>query len=150
MATWGEFAAEAPELARLGEERFARTGLALVGTLRKDGSPRISPVEPFLADGHLFLGMLWRSRKALDLLRDPRCTVHSTVSDRAATEGEFSILGDASDVSRAQLGDIFRSAVAERLGSAPPEPSHVFAVAIRRALFIGWEGGGKRVLRWPS
>ena len=47
--------------------------------------PRISPVEPLIADGHLYLGMMWRSRKALDLLRDPRCTVHSTVSERNGT-----------------------------------------------------------------
>ena len=35
--TWGEFAEAAPELAALGLAQFARTGLALVGTLRLDG-----------------------------------------------------------------------------------------------------------------
>jgi hypothetical protein len=32
--------------------------------------------------------MMWQSRKALDLLGDPRCVVHSTVTDRAGTEGD--------------------------------------------------------------
>ena len=77
---WEDFKQSAPILAALGEERFQRTGLVLIATLRKDGWPRISPVEPLIADGHLYLGMMWQSRKALDLLRDPRCTVHSVVS----------------------------------------------------------------------
>ena len=73
---WDEFQKEAPELADFGRERLERSGLVLVGTLRKDGWPRISAVEPLITDGQLYLGMMWRSRKALDLLRDPRCTLH--------------------------------------------------------------------------
>ena len=69
---WNEFATAAPELARLGEERFEKWGLCLVGTIRKDGSPRISPVEPLITGGKLYLGMMWRSKKALDLIRDSR------------------------------------------------------------------------------
>ena len=98
-ATWGEFAVSEPELSATGEAQFARSGLALAGTLRRDGWPRISPVEPFIVDGQLYLGMMWRSVKALDLLRDPRCVVHSTVSDRDGTEGEFKVYGRAREVS---------------------------------------------------
>ena len=43
---WRNFASGAPELAAIGVERFEAVGLALVGTVRKDGTPRISPVEP--------------------------------------------------------------------------------------------------------
>ena len=86
---WSEFAEAAPELARLGEERFDRAGVVLVGTIRKDGSPRISPVEPLIGQGRLLLGMMPRSKKALDLLRDPRCLVHSAIANRHGTEGEF-------------------------------------------------------------
>ncbi len=45
--TWDAFAAAAPALAVLGLERFDRKGMALVGTLRRDGWPRITPVEPY-------------------------------------------------------------------------------------------------------
>ena len=89
--TWEEFKNAAPELAALGEERFEATGLVLVGSLRKNGWPRISPVEPLFADGQLYLGMMWQSRKALGLERDSRCTVHNTVADRDASEGEFKV-----------------------------------------------------------
>ena len=90
---WGEFKRADPELAALSEERMEATGLVLLGTLRKNGFPRISPVEPILTMGRLYLGMMWQSRKALDLRRDPRCPVHSTVSDRHGREGEFKLYG---------------------------------------------------------
>ena len=79
----------------MGEQIFERTGLVLIGTLKKDGWPRISPVEPLFTDGHLYLGMMWRSSKALDLLRDPRCTVHSATSNRDGSEGDFKVYGRA-------------------------------------------------------
>jgi hypothetical protein len=80
---WQEFEAAAPRLAGLGRERFERDHLALIGTLRAEGSPRISPVEPYLVLGHLLLGFEWPTSKARDL-RDPRCTLHSTVTDPTA------------------------------------------------------------------
>jgi Pyridoxamine 5'-phosphate oxidase len=76
--------AEAPELARQVRERFDATGLCLVATLRSDGWPRISPVEPLILEGRLYLGMIANSTKSRDLARDPRCLVHSTVTDKTA------------------------------------------------------------------
>ena len=75
---WDQFRQSAPDLASLAEERFQRHCLALVGTLRRNGWPRISPVEPPVVEGVLYFGMTWRSRKALDLLRDSRITVQNT------------------------------------------------------------------------
>ena len=92
---WRDFREAAPELVSLGEERFERTGLCLVGTLTAGGYPRISPIEPFIVGGELLLGMMWQSKKALDMERDPRIVVHSTVSDREGTEGDFKLHGRA-------------------------------------------------------
>ncbi len=50
---WEEFESDDNYLAAFGRDRFERSGLALVGTLRKNGWPRISPVEPLITDGHL-------------------------------------------------------------------------------------------------
>jgi hypothetical protein len=36
----------------------------LVATIRGGGTPRLSPVEPFVMDGDLWLSMMWQSRKA--------------------------------------------------------------------------------------
>ena len=143
-ATWQQFASQSPELAALGEAQFARTGLALVGTLRRDGWPRISPVEPFIVDGQLYLGMMWRSVKALDLLRDPRCVVHSTVSDREGTEGEFKVYGRAVEVTnieeRGRLADAV-AAVHAATGFRPEEPEfHCFAIAIESVAYSILQG----------
>ena len=92
---WQDFAGEAPELAQVGRRRLETTGLALLGTLRKDGSPRISPIEPVFAGEHLLLGLLSSSHKAADLRRDPRCTLLSVVTDPDGSEGEFRLHGRA-------------------------------------------------------
>ena len=135
-ASWQQFAAQAPELAALGEAQFARTGLALVGTLRRDGWPRISPVEPFITGGQLYLGMMWRSVKALDLLSDPRCVVHSTVSNRDGTEGEFKVYGRAVEVNDPEERRRFGDAVFAAIGFRPEEPEfHCFAISIESVVF---------------
>ena len=124
--TWQEFAQQDPELAALGQERLDRNGLVMVATLRKNGWPRISPVEPLFHNGQLYLGMMWRSRKALDLLRDPRCSIHNAVSDRMASEGEFKVYSRALDIKSAAantlIGEEFEHQVwkTRELRSQPP------------------------------
>jgi hypothetical protein len=46
-------------------------------------------------DGDLWLSMMWLSKKALDLMRDPRILVHSVITSRDRSEGEFKIPGTA-------------------------------------------------------
>jgi hypothetical protein len=142
--TWEEFAQQAPDLAALGEECFERTGLVLVGTIRKNGWPRISPVEPLIAHGRLYLGMMWQSRKALDLLRDPRCVVHSTISDRHATEGEFKVYGRVVDVQDPEERRRYGVSLLEKIGVDPEAPGfgdyHLFSVDVESAAFAILKG----------
>ena len=91
--TWEEFEAGAPELAELARAEFERHRLVLVGTLRKDGSPRISCVLPYVLDGELYLGMMWHSRKAIDLQRDSRVVLHNPISTNQGDELEISLRG---------------------------------------------------------
>ena len=152
-ATWAEFAEAAPELASLGKAQFARTGLALVGTLRRDGWPRISPVEPFITNGQLYLGMMWRSVKALDLLRDPRCSVHSTVSNRDGTEGEFKVYGRAVEVTDPEELRRFYDAVYAAIGLRIEDmegQGHCFAIAIESVVFSRLEGEEFHRQVWKS
>ena len=150
-ATWQQFAAQAPELAALGQTQFARTGLALVGTLRRDGWPRISPVEPFIVEGQLYLGMMWRSVKALDLLRDPRCVVHSTVSDRQGKEGEFKVYGRAIEVNDRDERRRFGDAVYAAIGFRPEEPEfHCFAIAMESVVFSQLRDGDFHRQVWKA
>ena len=136
MSTWRAFAEAAPELARLGEERLRSRELCLVGTLRRNGWPRISPVEPEFVGDELMLGMTWRSPKALDLLRDPRLVVHSTLTDRHDLSGDFKLYGRAVAVEDGPRRDAHRVAIKARIDWEPPEPYHVFAVEIESAGFV--------------
>ena len=148
---WQDFKQSAPILAALGEERFQRTGLVLIATLRKDGWPRISPVEPLIADGHLYLGMMWQSRKALDLLRDPRCTVHSVVSNRDGTDGEFKAFGRAIDVQDPGMRRRYCAALYDKIGWSPEEPEyHLFSVDIESAAFIIIQNGEQDQRIWKA
>jgi hypothetical protein len=136
MVSWADFAREEPELARLGEERLEATGLCMLGTLRANGFPRISPVEPLLHDGRLYLGMMWQSRKARDLLRDPRCVVHNAHADKSGKEGDFKLYGRAVDVPDAAERESYCRALEAKIGWRPPDDRfHLFDVDVTE---VGW------------
>ena len=146
---WAEFAEAASELARWGEERFKSTGLALVGTIRKDGAPRISPVEPLIVDGQLYLGMMWRSRKALDLLRDPRCLVQTVVCNRNDPAEDLKLRGRAVDVQDPAAIERYCQALQEAIGWRPEGSFHLFALEIESAAFIKYlENGDQQLKEW--
>jgi Pyridoxamine 5'-phosphate oxidase len=148
---WERFMSDVPELASPAEGRFRNDGLCLVGTLRKDGWPRISPCELDFAAGELLLGMMWRSRKALDLLRDPRIVVHSVTSDREGTEGDVKLYGRAIDTSAPEVREAYRDAIRARIGWAPDEPEyHLFALDIESAGYIVFGGDGHALTWDPS
>lgn len=148
---WAAFALANPELAKLGEERFERTGLLLLGTLRRNGFPRISPVEPLLCDGELELGMMWRSPKALDLLRDPRCVVHNTVSNRDGKEGDFKAYGRAVEIRDLDARRRYCDALFAKIGWKPDEPEfHLFALDIENVGYVVFDQGKSLRKTWAA
>ncbi|MBX6356458.1 MAG: pyridoxamine 5'-phosphate oxidase family protein [Micromonosporaceae bacterium] len=92
---WCDFAAECPDLAGIAQEWIVDQHILLLGTLRADGSPRISALECDLVGGDLMIGMIWRSAKARDLLRDPRMTVHSLPPGKDNPGGDLKLYGRA-------------------------------------------------------
>ena len=108
----------------------------LIGTIRKNGWPRISPFEPLITDGHLYFGMMGKSQKALDLLRDPRCTVHSVISNRDASEGEFKVYGRGVEIQDLEARRHYADALYEKMGWKPEEPEyHLFSVDVENVAF---------------
>ncbi len=148
---WDEFADACPEIADPAAQRFHAQELCMLGTLRADGSPRISPCELDFTAGHLILGMMWQSRKALDLLRDPRCVLHTCTTDRMGTEGDAKIYARAVDVQDQGLRTTYRETVKERIDWAPDEPNfHAFSIHVESAGFISF-AEPKTVIAWdPS
>ena len=140
---WSRFAEDVPELATLCRVRLEEPGVALLGTLRRDGAPRIDPVEPNFSGGELVLGAMRGTAKAYALRRDPRCVLHSTISGPDIGEADVKLSGHV-EPSMVQAGWW-----AER----PPEEVEVYAFQVEEAIAIEWNlaASSMVVRRWtPS
>ena len=103
-------------------------------------------------DGDLWLPMMWQSRKARDLLRDPRVLVHSIITDRDGAEGEFKIRGTARAEHDPAVQRRYADTVASSLGWNPqPGRFHLFAVDISQVSHISYDSatGNQHVAIWP-
>lgn len=92
MATWAEFEAAAPEIAAVGRALLERHNLAYLATVRRDGSPRLHPVCPFILEGRLLVSTPPSSPKAGDQMRDGRYVIHMLPGEN---DDEFSVRGRA-------------------------------------------------------
>jgi hypothetical protein len=145
---WDEFAKASPELAALGRERFEGRELCMLGTLRANDWPRISPCELDFVGGELLLGMMWQSPKARDLLRDDRCVLHSCTSDRLGDEGDFKLYCRARDLQDPATRAAYRKAVRARIDWEPSDPFHLFAVDIQSAGFVTFTNDEPYGMAW--
>jgi Pyridoxamine 5'-phosphate oxidase len=149
VLTWAELELAAPQISELGRDLLERFQFVFVGTLTKDGSPRVNPCEAYVIDGHLLLNMMPRSLKALDLLRDQRIYVHTPVISKDAREGEFKLAGRATTVAdsmlRKKLDDLFWEMIQWR----PSPDSHYFEVLAERAAYHRY-GENEVTLRWSA
>jgi hypothetical protein len=153
MASWADVRRDDPRLVEVGEHRLLSPGVVLVGTIRRDGTPRVSPVEPVVLDGELWLCMMLGSTKARDLRRDPRVLVHSMVTGRDGAGGEFKVRGLARPITDIAAQRHYADEVATRLGwHAEPGRCHLFVVDISDITFIRYdaETGDQYVTRWPG
>jgi hypothetical protein len=156
MATWIEFANEAPDVAALAERRLTATGLLLLATLRGDGFPRISPVEPavdgdrlVLHDGYLHMGMMGGSTKALDLRRDPRCALHTATADKQVSDGDAKFWARGVEVTSDDDLERIAEGWKERTGWRPaPGTFHVFLADLLGASSVQVRGDVMFVETW--
>jgi hypothetical protein len=133
LISWQQLKAEAPPIAQLARQRFEVTRIALLGTLRRNGSPRVSPVEPYLSDGQLLFGAMSRSLKTRDLLHDPRCVLHSAITGPDAGEPEVKLYGRVIEAS-AEL----RDGCSAGWWQSRPDAAVVFAFRVEQATTIDW------------
>jgi Pyridoxamine 5'-phosphate oxidase len=152
MVRWADVEERQPRLADVGRRRLGGPGVVLVATIRADGSPRLSPVEPLFWKGDLWLAMGWGSRKTGDLMRDPRILVHSIVTDRDGSEGEFKVRGRTLAETDRVVHAEYAETVANELGWRPDVGKfHLFRVEVEEITFIHWDDAtnDQFVTRWP-
>lgn len=93
--SWQALADAAPDLAAFGAERL-HDRVAYLATIKPDGTPRLHPVRPVVADGHLFVFSEPTSPKVDDLGRDGRYMLHcSATGDQPWDVREFAVEGAA-------------------------------------------------------
>ena len=117
MTNWKEFTEAAPRIAAIFTRRHAATGnLCMLATLRSDGYPRISPLEPRVFEDHLVLAGMPNTRKFDDLARDPRFCLHTATVDPHVSDGDVKLWGVVENLQDKALHQRFATALFETTG----------------------------------
>lgn len=144
MASWKDFAQQAPELAAYGQARF-KSEVGYFATLREDGSPRVHPVTPIVGD-RLFLFMEPTSPKGREIARDGRYALHCSVENSEGGGGEFWVRGRA-----AQTQDPADRAEAIRVSPYPPAERYIlFILTVDEAFMKQYVQPKAITMRWKD
>lgn len=154
-ATWNDVTDAAPDLATDVRARFEATGLGYLATLRKDGSPRISGIEPWFGEGQLWIGSMWQALKAKDLLRDARFSLHAANVDKEVSEGDARISGRAESVTEeadeTSWTEALRAFERATGNEVPPGKMHLFRLVPLEVMMLRPAGDHLEIRTWtPS
>ena len=133
--SWADFDTAEPDFAKAVRERFALFRHHVLGTLRADGSPRLTGLEVGFLDGHMWLGMMPNSLKARDLHRDARFSIFANPGEGAEmAHGDVRVSGRAVEEADGPAKDAYARAV------EAPQPFHLFRVEVGEVSAMGLEG----------
>jgi hypothetical protein len=144
--SWADFRAAEPDFAAAVQTRFGRFRHHVLGTIRADGSPRLTGVEGDFRDDELWLGLMYGSRKAMDLRRDPHFSLHANPGpgdDMAG--GDVRVSGRALEVTDQQ--ELVRYAAGAPDGGLP-ERFHLFRADLTEAVRVRVAGDHLVVDTW--
>ncbi len=146
MATWSEVEAAAPELAAAVKERMQSHKHALLATLRRDGSPRLSGTEMQFTLGELWMGGMGGAWKAKDMRRDGRFALHSAPDTPEIPTGDAKLSGRGVEVLDQPTIDAWAGA----LGYPPPEPFHLFRLDVSEISLLRVDGDHLLITWWTE
>lgn len=148
MSSWSAVELAAPELAAAVRTRFEAVGLALLASLRVDGSPRISGIEVAFQRGHLWLGSMPEARKGADLKRDGRLALHAGTVDKQVSAGDAKLAGWARLASEDEWQVYLASVPAGK--PQPPRPFDLFWVDVRELSMLRVAGDHLVIESWTA
>ena len=151
MATWEQFVTHAPRISEIFSRRYAATGgLCMLGTLRSDGYPRISPIEPRIFEEQLWIGGMPNTFKLRDLARDPRFTLHTATVDTQVSEGDAKVWGVVRDVQDTELHGRYAEWMYSETGIdvRGQRFDHLYAADLRGAASVEVGGGHLPITIW--
>jgi len=142
MARWQDVVDAEPDFAAEVQRVFDAHLHKTVGTLRRDGAPRLSGLELGFTAGDVTFGMMPGSRKVADLRRDPRTEVHSASfiveGDEASWQGDARISRRAREVTDPEER--------KRYTETPPEAHPLFVLDIERVVRVKLDGDPPHLL----
>ena len=153
MTDWTEFVAAAPAISEVFLRRHAATrNLCMLATLRSDGFPRISPIEPRIFEGELWLVGMPNTTKYADLLRDPRFCLHTATVDTEVSDGDAKLWGTVHHVADTELQQRFAVDLFESIGLdlRGQEFDPFFAADLTGASSVAVGDGHMDVTIWKS
>jgi predicted pyridoxine 5'-phosphate oxidase superfamily flavin-nucleotide-binding protein len=156
-----QFAEEAPRIADVFVRRHTATSnLCLLATLRSDGYPRISPMEPRILDGELILVGMPNTTKFRDLARDPRFCLHTATVDPFVGDGDAKLWGEVENLQDKDVHERFANDLFEESGfdlrGQEFDPFYIANIAAASSIEVAdselsitiWKPGeGERVVR---
>jgi hypothetical protein len=145
--SWKLFEENAPELAQLSYEKLNRK-IAYLATIKKDGSPRLHPITPFIGHGMLFIFTEPSSPKIRDLRRDGRYAMHCSVGGEGPLV-EVLVSGEAVVIPNSHI----RWELAESIAASPvvTDSYVLFEFQVKRVLVVEYDEDRKPVVRrWES
>jgi hypothetical protein len=146
MATWTAFEQAEPAMAAAGRKLLYQFGIGLgyLATVRKDGGPRVHPICPIQTGAGLY-GLIAKSPKQRDLLRDGRYALHTFPSPDA--DDEFYITGRGAHLRDGELTDHVRAAFVATGGTSTNDEM-LFEFHIEHALLSTYKKRGEPD-NWP-
>jgi hypothetical protein len=158
MASYADVEHAVPDLADRVRAVLSSTTNAVLGTIRRDGSPRLSGADAYFHDGQLRIWSMPQARKGEDLRRDPRLAVHSIpwdsrrLRDGAADVGaaDAKVDGRAVQVTDAGEQTSFREWLQAERGAQPPDDWDLFNIDVDAVTAVFVDDGQLVIDRWST
>lgn len=141
MVMWSVFEESAPGLAGSIRARFEGHPHHVLGTVSASGAPRLSGINVFFDDGHMWFGSMSDARKLDDLRRDPRVSIHSATVSETLDGGDARVDGVVRNLD---------PALARKWKPANPETGCFFTVDLHRAHLVEVRGEDLIVTMWDE
>jgi hypothetical protein len=151
MTSWNSFTESAPHIATIFHRRYEATGnLCMLATIRSDGFPRISPIEPQIFEDQLLLVGMPNTLKFRDLGRDPRFCLHTATVDTYVSDGDVKLWGTVNDIQDKATHERFATALFEKTGMdlRGQEFDHLFAADLTGASAVEFDGQHLSITAW--
>lgn len=156
MTSWNALHAAAPDLAERARDIILCTTNAVLATLHRDGSPRLSGIDPFFFEEEFWFGSMPSARKGDDLRRDPRMAIHSIPWEsrqvKAEDPGDVDAKVSGRAISITDPAEVARVMAwfKDERGLEPPDGADLFRVDLRAVVTIEVEGDNLVIDQWTA